>query len=67
MILQHSLSEIQTSEDEAGILQSVQKVHGIVKEQMDKGIASDRIVIGGFSQGGSIALIVCSRTLSSGP
>jgi len=53
----NSLSEIQTGEDEAGILQSVRKVHGIIKEQMDKGIASDRIVLGGFSQGGSVALI----------
>jgi predicted esterase len=55
---------MQSGEDEKGMRQSVQKVHGIIKEQMDKGIASDRIILGGFSQGGAIALLVCYHTQS---
>jgi predicted esterase len=40
---------------------SAEKIHGIIKEQIDKGISSERIVLGGFSQGGAIALLVCPR------
>lgn len=43
------------------MLVSVKKVHGIINEQIDKGIPSERIILGGFSQGGAVALLVLSR------
>lgn len=47
------------------MLASAKKIHGIISEQMDKGISSERIVLGGFSQGGAIALLVLSLHPSS--
>lgn len=43
------------------MLVSVRKIHGIINEQIDKGISSERIILGGFSQGGAIALLVLSQ------
>lgn len=42
--------------DWSGIVESVEYVHQLIAEQLDKGIASDRILLAGFSQGGVIAL-----------
>lgn len=38
-------------EDEAGMLASVRAINTLVSAEMDAGIPSDRIVVGGFSQG----------------
>ncbi|KAI5851330.1 Phospholipase/carboxylesterase/thioesterase [Morchella snyderi] len=53
----YSLSDTEAREDESGMLSSAEKVHGIIQEQIDKGIASERIILGGFSQGGAVALL----------
>ncbi|RPB14781.1 Phospholipase/carboxylesterase [Morchella conica CCBAS932] len=53
----YTLSEMDTREDESGMLSSVEKVHGIIQEQIEKGINSERIILGGFSQGGAVALL----------
>ena len=45
-------------EDVDGILKSVEHLHSIIDEQIKKGVPSERIVVGGFSQGGAIALLV---------
>ena len=42
--------------DEAGIRRSVKLVDALVAEQMASGIAANRIVLAGFSQGGAIVL-----------
>ena len=42
--------------DEAGIRRSVKLVDEMVAEQMASGIAANRIVLAGFSQGGAIVL-----------
>lgn len=55
-----SLADIQNAEDEAGILASSQSIHAIIEEQINKGISSERIILGGFSQGGALALLVIS-------
>ena len=55
-----SLADIQSGEDEAGILASAQSIHAIIEEQINKGISSERIILGGFSQGGALALLVIS-------
>jgi predicted esterase len=44
------------NEDGPGILQSQQYVHSLIKEEMDAGIPSERIVLGGFSQGGAMSI-----------
>jgi predicted esterase len=38
-------------QDEDGILKSVNLVHRLITEEVDAGIPSDRIIVGGFSQG----------------
>lgn len=43
-------------EDDAGIRESAQVVGNYIEEQRAAGIAANRIVIAGFSQGGAIAL-----------
>lgn len=44
------------TEDDAGIRESQGVVNGYVERQIAAGIAADRIVVAGFSQGGAIAL-----------
>ena len=41
--------------DEAGIRQSGAMLEGLIQRERDRGIASERIVVAGFSQGGAIA------------
>jgi phospholipase/carboxylesterase len=48
-------------EDEAGIRESADVVRAYVEQENARGIASDRIVIAGFSQGGAIALQAALR------
>jgi phospholipase/carboxylesterase len=42
--------------DDAGIRQSVERVSALVDAETARGIAADRVVVAGFSQGGVIAL-----------
>lgn len=48
--------DIDRDQDMAGIRASVQAVDGLLDEQVVDGIAPDKIVLAGFSQGGAIAL-----------
>lgn len=43
-------------EDEKGIVASSDRLKGIMAEEVAAGIPIDRIVVGGFSQGGAVAL-----------
>ena len=43
-------------EDEAGIKLSQKQVEEIINQEIEKGIACDKIILAGFSQGGAIAL-----------
>ena len=43
-------------EDDAGIRESAGAVNGYIEQQNARGVATERIVIAGFSQGGAIAL-----------
>jgi predicted esterase len=61
-----SLTSIDRSEDESGITQSKGYLHGLIRREIAAGIPSERIVIGGFSQGGAMSLIAgltCPQTL----
>lgn len=44
-------------EDEAGILKSRDYFHSLIDAEVEKGIPANRIVIGGFSQGGAMSLL----------
>ncbi len=44
-------------EDEAGILATVEAVDALIQAEVDAGIPENRIVLGGFSQGGAIAVL----------
>ena len=43
-------------EDEEGIRLAAKKVHEMIAEEVAAGIPTERIVLGGFSQGGALAL-----------
>jgi len=45
------------SEDEAGILRSQKVFHALIADEISSGIPTDRIVLGGFSQGGAMSLL----------
>ncbi|KAK6537074.1 hypothetical protein TWF281_001275 [Arthrobotrys megalospora] len=46
-----------SKEDEAGLRSSARLLQGIITEQVDRGIPSKRIILGGFSQGGVMSLL----------
>lgn len=45
------------SEDEAGIVRSQEVFHGLIADEIKNGIDTERIVLGGFSQGGAMSLM----------
>ncbi|KAG9290371.1 hypothetical protein G9A89_007102 [Geosiphon pyriformis] len=45
-------------EDEEGLLTSAASVNRLIRDEIDAGISSNRIVIGGFSQGAALALAI---------
>jgi len=50
-----------SKEDEDGIKNSQAYVNTLIQKELDRGIAAERIVIAGFSQGGAIALHTALR------
>jgi phospholipase/carboxylesterase len=48
-------------EDEAGIRASQAAVEALIRRENERGIASERIVLAGFSQGGALALFTGTR------
>jgi phospholipase/carboxylesterase len=43
-------------QDEAGIRDATERVHALIRRENERGVASRRIVLAGFSQGGAVAL-----------
>jgi predicted esterase len=53
-----SLSDLAArEEDEAGIVRSRDYFHSLIDAEVAKGIPANRVVIGGFSQGGAMSLL----------
>lgn len=50
------MDDIRKDQDERGILLSRDYFHGLIQAEIDSGIPANRIVLGGFSQGGAISL-----------
>ncbi|ORY60550.1 Phospholipase/carboxylesterase/thioesterase [Pseudomassariella vexata] len=51
-----AVDDIRKNQDEKGMLVSREYLHGLVQAEIDAGIPAERIVLGGFSQGGAMAL-----------
>ena len=51
-----SMAELQRKPDEAGVRQSQALIEQLITRENERGIASDKIILAGFSQGGAIAL-----------
>ncbi|ORY33132.1 Phospholipase/carboxylesterase/thioesterase [Naematelia encephala] len=49
-------------DDEKGLLASVSAVDALIQAEIDSGIPENRIVLGGFSQGGAIAILSALTT-----
>lgn len=47
---------VATDEDEAGVLNTKTYLLSLIQAEIDSGIPSDRILIGGFSQGGAMSI-----------
>jgi predicted esterase len=53
-----SLSDLAArEEDEEGIIRSRDYIHSLIDAEVAKGIPANRVVVGGFSQGGALSLI----------
>lgn len=52
-------TQIERREDEAGLRESMREVQALINRERDRGVAAQRIVLGGFSQG-------CAMTLLAG-
>ena len=52
---------VNAREDEAGMLRTSHSLNQLITAEVDAGIPADRIVLGGFSQGGAMSLLTgCS-------
>ena len=49
-------------DDEKGLLASVAAVDALIQAEVDAGIPENRIVLGGFSQGGAVAILTALRS-----
>lgn len=52
---------LKAEEDADGIHQSEQTIRDLIQQELDQGVAANRIVIAGFSQGGAMALQTALR------
>ena len=51
-----SMAELQRKPDEAGVRQSQAAIEQLIAREIERGIAADKVILAGFSQGGAIAL-----------
>ncbi|NXY89479.1 LYPA1 thioesterase, partial [Alcedo cyanopectus] len=51
-----------SQEDEAGIKQAAENVKALIDQEVKNGIPSNRIILGGFSQGGALSLYTALTT-----
>ena len=58
----NALDEASITDDRGMIEESAAYVDALIREQMAKGIPSEKIIVGGFSQGGVIALTSALRS-----
>ncbi len=51
------IEDIRGRQDEPGLLRTRDYVNSLIQAEIDAGIPTNRIVLGGFSQGGAMALL----------
>ena len=51
-----SMTELQRKPDEAGVRQSQAAIEELIAREIGRGVAANKIILAGFSQGGAIAL-----------
>ncbi len=51
-----AMNELERKPDEAGIRESQAAIDALIEREIARGIAADKIILAGFSQGGAIAL-----------
>jgi len=56
-----SMAELERKPDEKGVRESQAAIDELIARELSRGIASDKIILAGFSQGGAIALQVGLR------
>jgi phospholipase/carboxylesterase len=56
-----SMAELERKPDEKGVRDSQAAIDEIIQREISRGVASDKIILTGFSQGGAIALQVGLR------
>ncbi|KAL8638974.1 MAG: hypothetical protein Q9228_003926 [Teloschistes exilis] len=63
-----AFDDLAQQQDQPGIFRSRDYFHSLIKAEIDKGIPSNRIVLGGFSQGGSLSIFagLCSPSPLAG-
>ena len=54
-------ADLQRREDEAGLRDSVKQVHALIDHERARGVAANRIVLAGFSQGCAVTLLAGLR------
>ena len=54
--MKSGFDDLKLRNDEVGIRRSQGYLHGLIDKEIAAGIPSDRIVLGGFSQGGAMAI-----------
>ncbi len=54
-------ADLSQREDEAGVRQSAEQVEQLITHEIEQGIAADRIILAGFSQGGAVTLHLATR------
>ncbi|KAE8206340.1 hypothetical protein CF335_g1966 [Tilletia laevis] len=53
----YSLDNINGTEDERGLLESKDRISKLIDNEISQGVPANRIVVGGFSQGGAISYL----------
>lgn len=48
--------DVSGPEDEEGIRKASHSIHSLINKELQSGISASRIILGGFSQGGALAL-----------
>ncbi|KAI1150331.1 phospholipase/Carboxylesterase [Nemania diffusa] len=55
--LNGGIEDIRSNQDEPGLMKTRDYVNSLIQAEIDAGIPANRIVVGGFSQGGAMALL----------
>lgn len=55
-VIDGTAESFRQNEDHEGIFRSQAYLHQLIQQEVDAGIPSERVVLGGFSQGGAMAI-----------